>query len=74
MRTTIDLPDNLHRIAISLARDSRRSLSATVADLIRRGLRADGRAACDPSERAGFPLLEIDRTITSEDIRALDDE
>jgi hypothetical protein len=35
MRTTIDLPDDLHRQAMSIARDTSRSLSETVADLMR---------------------------------------
>ncbi|WP_252365130.1 hypothetical protein [Saccharomonospora piscinae] len=38
MRTTIDLPDDLHRLAQSLARDTSRSLSDIVAELMRRKL------------------------------------
>ena len=38
MRTTIDLPDDLHKQALAIARDTHRTLSETVADLIRRGL------------------------------------
>ena len=38
MRTTINLPDDLYRLAMSMARDTSRSLSETVADLMRRGL------------------------------------
>ena len=40
MRTTVDLPDNLHRIALGLARHTGRSLSQAVAELIQRGLDA----------------------------------
>lgn len=39
MRTTIDLPDHLHRTARAIALDTSRSLSETVAALVRRGLR-----------------------------------
>lgn len=35
MRTTIDLPDDLHQRAMSIARDTSRTLSETVADLLR---------------------------------------
>ena len=38
MRTTIDLPDDLHQAVVSIAAHSRRSMNQTVADLIRRGL------------------------------------
>jgi Arc/MetJ family transcription regulator len=38
VRTTIDLPDDLHRQAMSIARDTSRTLSETVADLMRRAL------------------------------------
>ena len=36
MRTTVDLPEDLHRIAASLARDTDRSLSQVVEYLMRR--------------------------------------
>lgn len=38
MRTTIDLPEELHRIATGLARHTGRSLSQTVVKLMERGL------------------------------------
>jgi len=39
-RTILDIPDDLHRIATSLARHTKRSLGETVAELMRRGLEA----------------------------------
>ncbi|MDT5282152.1 MAG: hypothetical protein QOJ20_3347, partial [Mycobacterium sp.] len=33
MRTTIDLPDDLHKQARAIARDTHRTLSETVVDL-----------------------------------------
>jgi len=42
MRTTINLPDDLHRAAQALAHDRHQSLSRTVEELMRRGLRACG--------------------------------
>lgn len=75
MRTTVDLPGDLHRRASSLARDRRQSLSSTLADLVRRGLG-------DPVEqgglvityRSGWPVIHTGRVITTEDVRSLDDE
>ncbi len=75
VRTTIDLPDDLHRAATAIAKDTNRTLSATVSELIRRGLRQpDSPAGPGVQNRAGFPLLFIDSVITAEDVRALDDE
>ena len=45
VRTTIDLPDDLHKQAQAIARDTHRTLSETVADLVRRGLRAGSTTA-----------------------------
>lgn len=75
MRTTIDLPDDLHRQALAIARDSSQSLSETVAGLMRRGLQRDGSAAgITISPRTGLPVLRLGKVITSEDVRALEDE
>jgi hypothetical protein len=74
MRTTIDLPDDLHRLAQSIARDTSRSLSATVADLMRRGLTDGGPRALLRSDRTGLPVIRLGSVITSEDVRTLDDE
>jgi Arc/MetJ family transcription regulator len=74
MRTTIDLPDDLHRQAMSIARDTRQTLSETVAALIRRGLGQGGAAQVSRSERTGLPVVRLGTVITTEDVRALDDE
>ena len=74
MRTTVDLPEDLHRQAMSIARDTHRTFSATIADLVRRGLGQDGedsRLTC--SSRTGLPVLEVGTTITTEDVRSLED-
>jgi hypothetical protein len=73
MRTTVDLPDDLHRVAVSLARDTSRSLSETVADLMRRGLgQAPATAGVSRSERTGLPVVGLGIVITTEDVRALE--
>jgi len=74
MRTTIDLPDDIHAIAASLARDRGCTLSSAVVDMIRRGL---GPAVTveQVDSRTGFPLLAAGTTVTTDDVRALlDDE
>ena len=78
MRTTLDLPEDLHRVVSSLALHTQRSLSATAADLIRRGLAAE-QAGQPRSKQAvdaltGLPLVRLPRAVTPEDVRALDDE
>ena len=78
MRTTIDLPEDLHRIAMAIARDSASTLSQTVADLMRKGLRggvADGgRAPYRVNATTGLPVVQSKRTLTAEDVRMLEDE
>lgn len=72
MRTTIDLPDDLHELARQLAHDANRSLSDVVAELIRLGLRS-GRPEVTRSRR-GMPLVSIGRPVTAKDIRSLEDD
>jgi hypothetical protein len=74
MRTTIDLPDDLHRQAVAIARDTSRSLSDTVADLLRRGLQRDHPAELSRSPRTGLPVLHLGKVITSDDVRVLEDD
>jgi hypothetical protein len=74
MRTTIDLPEDLHRQAVSIARDTSRTLSETVADLMRRGLGTGTAAGIGRSERTGLPVVRLGTIITTEDVRSLDDE
>jgi len=74
MRTTIDLPDDLHRQAQAIARDTRRTLSDTVADLIRRGLGTGRAAAMSTDPRTGLPVVSVGTIVTSEDVRSLEDD
>jgi hypothetical protein len=78
MRTTIDLPDDLHAIAGQLAQIQRTTLSAVVADLMRRALLpqanpALGTIVADPL--TGFPTLRTGRgPITPEMVRQSQDD
>ena len=74
MRTTVDIPDDLHAQAVALARDTRRSLSQTVTLLMRRGLISEGSSEVAFSSRTGLPVVHIGRVITSEDVRQLEDD
>lgn len=81
MRTTINLPADLHDAVASIASHARKSMNQTVAELIRRGLAHPPAAAevpakpglrVDPS--TGLPVIRSPRPVTEEDVRALEDE
>lgn len=82
MRTTIDLPDDLHQIATSLARHTGRSLGQAVAELMRRGLAAseqpnrigEAAAAYQLHPLTGLPVVASRQPVTEDDVKALDDE
>ncbi len=74
MRTTIDIPDDLHAQAIAIARDTHQTLSQTVAGLIRRGLSSGGSGEIATSARTGLPVVHLGRTSTTEDVRRLEDD
>jgi predicted transcriptional regulator len=72
VRTTIDLPEELHELVRRLAHDENRSMSEVISDLIRLGVRqtrADAAVA-----RPGLPQVSVGRPITAEDVRSLDDD
>jgi hypothetical protein len=74
MRTTVDLPEDLHAQAAAIARDTHRTLSETVAYLMRRGLGQGQVAEVETSTRTGLPVVHLGRTLTTEDVRALEDD
>jgi len=74
MRTTIDLPADLLQRAKAIARDTSRSLSEVVTDLVRRGLEPAATQPPARSPRTGLPLVSVGRLITSDDVRSLEDE
>lgn len=74
MRTTVDLPDDIHRIAAAIARDSRSTLSDTVTRLLRAALAAPGPVRVTTSSRTGLRIASIGRVVTSEDVRSLEDD
>lgn len=74
MRTTVDLPDDLHAVASAIARDAGASLSDVVTRLLRAGLGTPGRVQVSISPRTGLKVGVFGRVMTSEDVRSLDDE
>jgi hypothetical protein len=75
VRTTIDLPADLHRTAKAIAHDEGRTFSETIVLLVRRGLGQGGALRVQRRNAStGLPSVRLGTTITSEDVRALDDE
>lgn len=74
MRTTVDLPADLHAQVVAIARDTHRTLSETVALLMRRGLGEGKTTSLTHSAATGLPVMRLGRIITTEDVRALEDD
>jgi hypothetical protein len=75
MRTTVALPDDLHRAARSLAHDRGQSLSQTVSELVRRGLGPTTeieRVSLDAA--TGLPLVRLGTPVTTDMARAAADD
>jgi hypothetical protein len=74
MRITVDLPADLHAQVVAMARDTHRTLSETVASLMRRGLGQSQAPELTHSAATGLPVVPLGRTITTEDVRSLEDD
>jgi len=74
MRTTIDLPDDVHRAALNLARDRGQTLSRTVAELVRRGLADRPAVPTSIDEQTGLMLIHLGHRVTAEDVAAASDD
>jgi plasmid stability protein len=81
MRTTVNLPPDLHNAVASIAARNRKSMNQTVADLIRRALSHPAAAPDDAApdgvridKASGLPSIRSRRPVSEEDIRALEDE
>lgn len=75
MRTTVDLPEDLHQTVLSIARDSGRSLSQTVSALVSMALEPGAVAddiSVDPV--TGFPVVYVGHPVTTEMVMAADDD
>lgn len=76
MRTTVDLPPDLHRQVSAIARDTSRTFSQVVVRLVERGLGTaiEGASNFEVSARSGLPAVRLGRIVTTEDVRSLEDE
>ena len=72
MRTTVDLPDELHALARQLAHDGNRSMNEVIAELIRLGL--SGTPTEAKSTKRGMPQVSVGRPVTAEDVRSFEDD
>ncbi len=74
MRTTLDLPDDLHALTVAIAKDAGASLSETVARLLRGSLTGSGSLQIQVSGRTGLAVVHGGGVTTSENVRSLDDD
>ncbi|MDQ6724798.1 MAG: antitoxin [Actinomycetota bacterium] len=75
MRTTIDLPDDLHQAAMLIARDRHQTLSRTVASLLRSALAGEHHhTTIEIDADSGLPTVRVGRGITAEDVAAVDED
>jgi hypothetical protein len=74
VRTTIDLPADLHRLAITLARSNDQTLSQFVTGVLRRALLSGDAPGVSMNERNGLPVVRLGRPITDQDVVAADDD
>ena len=73
MRTTLDIPDEAYYLAKATAQDQQRSLGRVVGDMILRSAQSSKGSSLRMSDY-GFPTFRCVRPVTTEDVRALDDE
>ena len=74
MRTTVDLPDDLHQVAVSIARGRKQTLSQAIADLMRRALAQPPSEELQISPVTGLPVIHLGRPTSLEDVQSLDDD
>jgi len=73
VRTTIDISDEAYYVAKAIARDQNRSLGRVVGDLILQSSRGAKGASIKMGDY-GFPIFRCARPVTTDDVKALDDE
>jgi hypothetical protein len=58
----------------AIAQDTSQTLSETIVALMRRGLARGSTAQVSRSSRTGLPVVRLGTVITSDDVRALDND
>ena len=74
MRTTIDLPEDIHRRLRSVARERRQSLSLTVTTILREALEPGAEPGMRIDPGTGWPVVATAHVVTSDDVRSLEDD
>jgi len=75
MRTTIDLPSELHRAALLIARDRGQTLSRTVSDLLRSALLGGyPTVSLETDAETGLPLVRVGRRVTADEVAMAQEE
>ena len=74
MRTTIELPADLHQLTSALARSRRQTLSQTIADVLRQALLSGEEPALTRDTTTGLTVVSIGRPITDDDVAVLADD
>jgi hypothetical protein len=76
MRTTVDLPEDIHKLALAIAHDRQQTLSQALADLVRRGMTGSLTGDKFPivQEPSGLRVITFGRPITSDDVRAASED
>jgi predicted transcriptional regulator len=75
MRTTVNLPDDVHRRIVSLAKDMNATFSEAVVDLVRRGFgQPHGTLAMTIDGETGLPQIELGDVVTTDDVQRILDE
>ena len=73
VRTTLDISDEAYYLAKAIARDQNRSLGRVVGDMILQSVKGAKGASIGMSDY-GFPTFRCTRPVTTDDVKALDDE
>lgn len=71
MRTTVDLDEDILRVAKDLARDRDQSLGRVLSDLVRQGLKPPARTRSVRDGIPVFPRLPGAKPVTSEMVKEL---
>lgn len=73
MRTTLDLPDNVHALVRELAHQQGKSMGTVIAELIMAS-QVSTRPAAEATGARGFPVISVGHPVTAEDVASLEDE
>lgn len=71
VRTTITLPDDLHRAVSAIAENAGLTFSETIARMVRDAVPGPGPIRMSISPVTGLPVFSGGRVVTAEDVRAM---